>query len=77
MKMCTRLISEHDNKVDIVDIVIEGNTAFVLFVWSGVITSSEHPTAIGKEFKIHDCYAWCGMMENLLRSILSGVHCPT
>ncbi len=54
--MCTRLINNHDNKVEIIDIVIEDNTAFVLFVWSGVISADENPAVVGKEFAIHDCY---------------------
>lgn len=56
MKICKDLMQKHDNNTEIIDIVIEGNNAFVLFIWSGTVEQDNNPKIVGKEFSIHDCY---------------------
>lgn len=56
MKACTELVKKHDNKTEIIDLIVEGDRAFVLFIWSGTVKEDDNPKIKGKEFSIHDCY---------------------
>lgn len=56
MNACRELTTKHDNQTEIIDIVVEDNTAFVLFVWSGIVQQDDNPKIIDKAFSIHDCY---------------------
>ena len=56
MNACRELVQKHDNKTEIIDIRIEDDVAFVLFIWSGVVMQDDNPKITGKEFSIHDCY---------------------
>lgn len=56
MEACRGLVTKHDNAVEIIDIVIEDNKSFVLFIWSGIVKQDEISTIVSKEFSIHDCY---------------------
>jgi hypothetical protein len=62
LKACQSVITTKDNNAEIIDLIVEDNRAFILFVWSGVITKDKNDLIVGKTFAIHD--AWKITWEN-------------
>ena len=56
VNVCQHLVDRNDSKVELIDLVIEGNTAFILFVWTAQIVKDDNPNLQGKEFSVHDCW---------------------
>ncbi len=56
LQVCSGLAASHENEIKFIDMAVQGNTSFILFVWSGTITNHEIPSRIGQEFSTHDCW---------------------
>ncbi len=56
MNACRELTQKHDNKTEIIDIAVDGNRSFILFVWSGEVMEDDNPNLKGRQFSIHDCW---------------------
>lgn len=56
VNVCQALVDHNDSKVELIDLVIEGNTGFILFVWTAKIEKDDNPNLLGKEFSVHDCW---------------------
>lgn len=56
MSACRELTQKHDNSTEIIELLVDGNRAFILFVWSGEVMEDDNPALRGKKFSIHDCW---------------------